>query len=77
MSAKVHRVLLILANAYPSLTQSSDRPYARTAKSIDQAVEFGRDAWGTGQVVSNDVPALGANDAFVEFCVRFERARES
>jgi hypothetical protein len=29
-------------------------------------VDFGRDAWGTGQVFYTDVPALGTNDAFVE-----------
>ena len=68
---------LILMNTYPSLTQSHDRTYGLTADGVDRTVEFVSQAWGTGRVVSTDVPAFGRNESFLEFCARFERAAAS
>jgi class 3 adenylate cyclase len=76
--AHPHRVeALVLANCYPSLTKSAARPYGLTEERIDRAVDLVRQAWGTGQVVFRDAPALGSDASFLEFCAHFERAAAS
>ncbi|TML93726.1 MAG: adenylate/guanylate cyclase domain-containing protein [Actinobacteria bacterium] len=68
---------LVLMNVYPSLAKSPDRPYGQTNEGIDRTVEFVRRTWGTGRVVYADVPALGCDESFLEFCGRFERVAAS
>jgi class 3 adenylate cyclase len=68
---------LVLANSYPSLAASESRPYGQAPEAIDAVAALVERAWGSGQIVHRDVPAIGSDDAFLDFCARFERAAAS
>ncbi|HEX5095617.1 MAG TPA: adenylate/guanylate cyclase domain-containing protein [Acidimicrobiia bacterium] len=64
---------LVCCNTGARFMQTDDYPYGAPAGIVEEAVQYTRDTWGSGQLFPMGAPSLATSPAAREFHARFQR----